>query len=109
MLRTPNPARSALLAAALTVTSLTALVGCRVVARTLRPAGKTDDVIIGIAFNPERPGMQEIARGAMLAAAALNSDAAALSAGMHFATRLPPPRATSAVQVAQMYRDNPSV
>jgi branched-chain amino acid transport system substrate-binding protein len=106
MLRTPISTRRTLLAALAAVSVLPTLVACRALARRGPEDG---DVVIGVAFNPERAGMNEIARGAVLAAEALSRDSAARAAGLHFVTHLPPGRMTSAVQIAQHWRDDPTV
>jgi branched-chain amino acid transport system substrate-binding protein len=72
-------------------------------------AGGTGDAVIGLAFNPQRQGMDEITRGAAVAVDMLSRDSAARSAGLRFVTRQPPHDVTSAVQVAQLLRDDAAV
>ncbi len=67
------------------------------------------DIAIGVAFNPQRAGMQEIVRGATLAAETLSRDEAARAAGVRLVVRQAPSQLTSAVEVAQALRDDPTV
>ncbi|AHG89943.1 putative branched-chain amino acid-binding protein [Gemmatirosa kalamazoonensis] len=103
MLRTPDPTRFTLLAALVAAGSLGA---CRALAHGRHDAG---DAVIGIAYNPQRAGMHEIARGAALAAEALTRDSAARALGIRFVTHEPPRTVTSAVEIAQRLRDDPDV
>ncbi|MBV9880361.1 MAG: ABC transporter substrate-binding protein [Gemmatirosa sp.] len=92
------------LAAALAGT-LATVAACHLPGRS----GAGGDVAIGVAFNPKRQGMDEIVRGATLAAETLSRDAAARAGGVRFVVRQAPQRLTSAVEVAQALRDDPSV
>jgi branched-chain amino acid transport system substrate-binding protein len=93
--------------ATLLATSLAPLAGCSLPGHA--PGGATGEVVIGVAYNPQRPGMHEIARGTELAAEMLTRDSAARAAGLRFVTRQPPREITGAVAIAQRLRDDPSV
>ena len=108
MLRTPTPARLTLLAATLAAPlALASLGACN--ALTRRGADTGGDVVIGLAYNPQRAGMEEIARGAALAAELLSRDSVAQSAGIRFAVHEPPHAVTSAVEIALRLRDDRAV
>lgn len=66
-------------------------------------------VVIGVALNPERPGMDAVERGVDLAARALNAEPAARARRVHFAVRRTPRGVTSAVAAAERFRDDPAV
>jgi branched-chain amino acid transport system substrate-binding protein len=70
--------------------------------------GGRDSVAIGIALNPQRPGMQSIYNGADLAVEVLNAEGA-LRGARPFTARRTPPTVTSAVEVATLLRDDPAV
>jgi branched-chain amino acid transport system substrate-binding protein len=67
------------------------------------------EVAIGMAFNPARPGMDEIVRGVTLATEALARDSAARASGLHFVPRRAPRALASAVEIATALRDDPTV
>lgn len=66
-----------------------------------------DVVAIGVALNPQRPGMHTVYRGVELAIEQLNEERK--GRGRPFAVRKGPPNITSAVQIAALMRDDPSV
>src|SRR3954471_8971488 len=107
MLRSyPTHSRRALAFVAAGASAVVATAACHVPGRG---ASAPDDVAIGVAFNPKRPGMDEIVRGATLAAESLTRNPAAHAAGLRFVVRQAPARLTSAVEVAQALRDDPAV
>jgi branched-chain amino acid transport system substrate-binding protein len=67
-----------------------------------------DSVAIGIALNPQRPGMRSIYDGAELAIAMLNVEQRERG-GRPFTARRTPANVTSAVEVATLLRDDPTV
>lgn len=69
----------------------------------------TDEVVIGIALNPERPGMAAIEHGVALAIQTLAADPATRAAHVRFAIRGTPHGITGAVAAAQRLRDDPAV
>ena len=71
------------------------------------PAGR--EVAIGVALNPDRPGMAAVERGVALAAAALNAEPAARARGVRFVVRHTPRGVTGAVAAAERLRDDPTV
>ena len=68
-----------------------------------------DTVAIGVALNPERPGMEAIHHGVDLAVAAMNADPAIRGRGIVLAVRRTPRGLTSAVRAAERLRDDPRV
>ena len=68
-----------------------------------------DEVVIGVALNPERPGMAAIEQGVSLATQTLAADPAARAAHVRFVIRGTPHGITSAVAAAQRLRDDPAV
>jgi len=77
--------------------------------RALRAASpRGDTVAIGIALNPQRPGMQSIYNGADLAVEVLNAEGAARGA-RPFTARRTPDDLASAVEIATLLRDDPTV
>ncbi len=68
-----------------------------------------DEVVIGIALNPDRSGMSAIERGVALATQTLAADPAARAAHIRFAIRGTPHGITGAVAAAQRLRDDPAV
>ena len=62
---------------------------------------------IGVALNPQRPGMHTIYRGVDLAVDQLNRERG--GRGSRFTTRKTPENVTGAVQVATILRDDPTV
>jgi branched-chain amino acid transport system substrate-binding protein len=83
---------------------------CRGAGAAARPAGApVDTIAIGIALNPERPGMEAIHQGVDLAVATLNADSAVRARGIAFAAVRTPRGLTSAVRAAELLRDHPRV
>jgi branched-chain amino acid transport system substrate-binding protein len=91
--RTPGRAMLALL--------LLAGAGCR------KGTSSSDDVAIGVALNPQRPGMHTVYRGVELAIEQLNIERA--GKGKPIVMRRGPQNVTGAVQIAAIMRDDPSV
>jgi branched-chain amino acid transport system substrate-binding protein len=85
-------------------------VGCRGGASP-SPDGRSgaDTVAIGVALNPERPGMDAIHNGVDLAVSAMNADPAIRGRGIVLAVRRTPRGLTSAVRAAERLRDDPRV
>jgi branched-chain amino acid transport system substrate-binding protein len=112
-LAAPRPAPAHRLAALATLAALalgTAACGTAG-AGAAPPAGRTgggDSVAIGIALNPQRPGMRSIYEGAELAIAALNAEQQE-QGGRPFTARRTPANVTSAVEIATLLRDDPTV
>jgi branched-chain amino acid transport system substrate-binding protein len=75
--------------------------GCRGKGRT------SDDVAIGVALNPQRPGMHTVYRGVELAIEQLNVERA--GKGKPLVMRRGPQNIIGAVQIAALMRDDPSV
>jgi len=75
--------------------------GCR------KGAGSSDDVAIGVALNPQRPGMHTVYRGVELAIEQLNAERA--GKGRPLVMRKGPQNIIGAVQIAAIMRDDPSV
>ena len=69
--------------------------------------GHSGEIAIGVALNPQRPGMHTIYRGVELAIAQLNEERA--GKGGAIVMRKGPGNVTSAVQIAAFMRDDPSV
>lgn len=67
----------------------------------------TDDVAIGVALNPQRPGMHTVYRGVELAIEQLNVERA--GKGKPIVMRRGPQNVIGAVQIAALMRDDPSV
>ncbi|HEU4628566.1 MAG TPA: ABC transporter substrate-binding protein [Gemmatimonadaceae bacterium] len=112
----PRPRRAAVLRALLATSGL-ALAACA--GADARPAdggdragpgagtaARGDSVAIGVALNPQRPGMTSILQGVELAVAQLNAQRGDRPP---FTMRHPPQAMTSAVQVAALLRDDPQV
>lgn len=91
--RTPGRAMVALL--------LLAASGCR------QGSSSGDDVAIGVALNPQRPGMHTVYRGVELAIERLNTERA--GKGRPIVMRRGPQNIIGAVQIAALMRDDPSV
>jgi branched-chain amino acid transport system substrate-binding protein len=73
-------------------------------------APRSDALVgIGVAFNPARPGMAAVERGATLAVDALNTTAFARVRGVRFVLRPTPAGVTGAVAAAERLRDDPTV
>ncbi|MGZ8411422.1 MAG: ABC transporter substrate-binding protein [Gemmatirosa sp.] len=68
-----------------------------------------DTIAIGVALNPERPGMEAIHQGVDLAVATLNADTAVRARGIAFTALRTPRGLTSAVRAAELLRDHPRV
>ena len=75
-------------------------------ARPATAGGGADSVAIGVALNPQRPGMESIYQGVELAVAELN---ARRGSRPPLTMRRTPAEMTSAVQVAATLRNDPSV
>jgi len=75
------------------------------------PDGPRSDALVGIgvAFNPARPGMAAVERGATLAVEALNTTAFTRVRGVRFVLRPTPAGVTGAVAAAERLRDDPTV
>lgn len=71
------------------------------------PAAESDTIAIGVALNPQRPGMHTIYRGVELAVAKLNSERGPNA--RRFVMRRTPPEITGPIQVATLLRDDASV
>ena len=65
------------------------------------------DIAIGVALNPQRPGMHTVYRGVEIAIAQLNAERA--GKGKAIVMRKGPENVTGAVQIAALMRDDPSV
>lgn len=101
-------AGTALLATAL----LLGVAGCRGAAPSAAGGAggaPADTIAIGVALNPERPGMDAIHNGVDLAVAALNADSAVRARGLVFTAVRTPRGLTSAVRAAELLRDHPRV
>jgi branched-chain amino acid transport system substrate-binding protein len=70
-------------------------------------APQADGIAIGVALNPQRPGMRTIYNGVELAIEQLNREREAR--GTRFVIRKTPENIAGAVQIATMLRDDPSV
>jgi branched-chain amino acid transport system substrate-binding protein len=107
----PRPVlRTAACASLLAAALLLGVSGCRGSgASSAAAGGAADTVAIGVALNPERPGMEAIHHGVDLAVAALNADTAVRARGIVFAVRRTPRGLTSAVRAAERLRDDPRV
>ena len=64
-------------------------------------------VAIGVALNPQRPGMHTVYRGAEMAVEQLNAERR--GRGRPFVIKKGPPNVTSAVEIAALMRADPSV
>ncbi|GLC27111.1 ABC transporter substrate-binding protein [Roseisolibacter agri] len=103
-------ARTAAGAALVATALLLGVAGCRGAAPGPRAAGvPADTIAIGIALNPERPGMEAIHNGVDLAVATLNADSAVRARGLVFTAVRTPRGLTSAVRAAELLRDHPKV
>lgn len=71
------------------------------------PGSESETVAIGVALNPQRPGMHTVYRGVELAVAKLNTERRA--SARPFVVRRTPPDLTGAIQVATLLRDDASV
>jgi branched-chain amino acid transport system substrate-binding protein len=107
----PRSARAlpAALGAALLATLAIGAAGCGRAAGLAGAPGAADTVAIGVALNPERPGMDAIHNGVDLAVAALNADSAVRARGLVFVAVRTPRGLTSAVRAAERLRDDPRV
>lgn len=107
---TSAPSRPRTAATVVGVTALAAvaaLTACR--GADARPAARDvgpDSIAIGVALNPQRPGMASIYQGVELAVAQLNAQRGERPP---FTMRRTPAQMTSAVQVAALLRDDPRV
>ena len=96
--------------ATILATALLGAAGCRGGASpALFGATGVDTVAIGVALNPERPGMDAIHNGVDLAVATMNADPAIRGRGVVLAVRRTPRGLTSAVRAAERLRDDPRV
>lgn len=96
--------------ATILATALLGAAGCRGGASpALFCATGVDTVAIGVALNPERPGMDAIHNGVDLAVATMNADPAIRGRGVVLAVRRTPRGLTSAVRAAERLRDDPRV
>ena len=104
----PSRSRPLVATAVVVATVATTLAGCggRAVPRS---ASAADTVAIGVALNPERPGMGAILDGVELAVAELNADSAVRARGLVFIAHGTPRGVTSAVLAAERLRDDPRV
>ncbi len=68
---------------------------------------KGGEIAIGVALNPQRPGMHTVYRGVEIAVAQLNAERA--GKGSAIVMRKGPEKITGAVQIAALMRDDPSV
>ncbi|MDF1505817.1 ABC transporter substrate-binding protein, partial [Roseisolibacter sp. H3M3-2] len=100
----PAPFRSALLPALALLAA-----ACRPGPGAAAARTGVDTVAIGVALNPERPGMEAIHQGVDLAVAALNADPAVRARGVAFVALRTPRGLTSAVRAAERLRDDPRV
>ena len=66
-----------------------------------------DAVLIGVALNPQRPGMHTVYRGVEIAIEQLNAERQ--GRGRPFAMKKGPQNVTSAVEIAALMRDDPAV
>jgi branched-chain amino acid transport system substrate-binding protein len=113
----PAPSRTVLSAPRAAVLLGCALLGGALAAGACRGGGAparasgapVDTIAIGIALNPERPGMEAIHQGVDLAVATLNADTAVRARGIVFAAVRTPRGLTSAVRAAERLRDHPRV
>ena len=80
---------------------------CLVLACNGGASGHSGNIAIGVALNPQRPGMHTVYRGVELAIAQLNTERA--GKGSPIVMKKGPPNVTSAVQIAALMRDDPSV
>ncbi len=67
------------------------------------------EIAIGVALNPDRPGMAAVQRGVELAAATLASEPAVRARGLRFSVRSTPHGVVGAVAAAERLRDDPAV
>ena len=96
--------------ATILATALLGAAGCRGGASpALFGATGVDTVAIGVALNPERPGMDAIHNGVDLPVATMNADPAIRGRGVVLAVRRTPRGLTSAVRAAERLRDDPRV
>lgn len=70
-------------------------------------ASHSGEIAIGVALNPQRPGMHTVYRGVEIALAQLNAERA--GKGSAIVMRKGPNNMTGAVQIAALMRDDPSV